>query len=31
MKKSQLVIMSAVGFLTLIMLVMAVIGRVALS
>ena len=31
MKKSQLVIMSAVGFLTLLMIVMAVIGRVALS
>lgn len=31
MKKSQLVIISAVGILTLIILVMAVIGRVALS
>ncbi len=31
MKKSQLVVVSAVGFLTLIMIVMAVIGRVALS
>ncbi len=31
MRKSQLVIVSAVGFVTLLMIVMAVIGRVALS